>query len=351
MFQCTTLCSMGDTTRPFTREDYTVGWICALPTESIAAQAMLDKRHKALPNLPHDNNIYTLGRIAKHNVAIACLPKSQIGTTSAATVATAMRISFPSIRFGLMVGIGGGVPSKKNDIRLGDIVISMPTGTTTGVVQYDFGKTEKEGEFRRTGALSKPPVELLKAVSHLETKYRLGQQLSEQISSGFGEWFPNWAAQYAYQGALCDRLFEADYDHLESDDEDCQQCSEGKVMAHRLPRGNSLPVVHYGNIASGNRVMKHGISRDRISKREDIICFEMEAAGLMDSFQCLVVRGICDYADSHKNKRWQPYAAATAAAYAKELLLTVAPKDVKGMAPIWSKYSLQAAVLLDTIFA
>ena len=326
---------MDDTTRS-TREDYTVGWICALPTESIAAQAMLDERHEVLPNLQHDGNIYTLGRIAKHNVAIACLPKNQIGTTSAATVATTMRINFPSIRFGLMVGIGGGVPCRKNDIRLGDIVISTPTGTKTGVVQHDFGKTEKEGEFRRTGALNKPPAELLGAVVHLETKYGLEQQLSEHISNGFRKWFSRWAVQYAYQGAECDRLFEASYDHLDSDDEDCQQCSEYKV-ANRLSREDSLPIVHYGNIVSGNQVMKYGLSRDRLSKQEDIICFEMEAAGLMDNFQCLVIRGICNYADSHKNKRWQPYAAATAAAYAKEILVTVVPKVVQGMALISSK--------------
>ncbi|KAL3444390.1 hypothetical protein BJX65DRAFT_310973 [Aspergillus insuetus] len=47
----------------------------------------------------------------------------------------------------------------------------------------------------------------------------------------------------------------------------------------------------------------------------------MEAAGLMNTYPCLVIRGICDYADSHKNKAWQGYAAATAAAFAKELLL------------------------------
>ena len=50
----------------------------------------------------------------------------------------------------------------------------------------------------------------------------------------------------------------------------------------------------------------------------------MEAAGL-DDFQCLVIRGICDYADSHKNKIWQPHAAAAATAYAKDLLLQLAP--------------------------
>ena len=59
-----------------------------------------------------------------------------------------------------------------------------------------------------------------------------------------------------------------------------------------------------------------------------MLCFEMEAAGLMNNFPCLVVRGICDYADSHKNKQWQPYAAATAAAYAKELLSVIPSAEV-----------------------
>jgi nucleoside phosphorylase len=86
--------------------------------------------------------------------------------------------------------------------------------------------------------------------------------------------------------------------------------------------------IHYGTIASGNQVIKDGISRDRLSAElGGVLCFEMEAAGLMNDFPCLVIRGICDYADSHKNKAWQPYAAATAAAYAKELLLTVQATD------------------------
>ena len=59
----------------------------------------------------------------------------------------------------------------------------------------------------------------------------------------------------------------------------------------------------------------------------------MEAAGLMDSFPCLVIRGICDYADSHKNKRWQPYAAATAAAFAKELLGVINKQEVDELGP------------------
>ena len=122
------------------REDYTVGWICALTTERVAAHAMLDEVHNGLPRHANDSNIYVLGRIGQHNVAIACLP--EYGTVSAAKAATMMQFSFPSIRFGLMVGIGGGIPSALVDIRLGDIVVSAPTGTEPGVVQYDLGRMD-----------------------------------------------------------------------------------------------------------------------------------------------------------------------------------------------------------------
>jgi nucleoside phosphorylase len=88
-------------------------------------------------------------------------------------------------------------------------------------------------------------------------------------------------------------------------------------------------VVHYGTIASGNQVMRSAVVRDRVSTElHGVLCFEMEAAGLMNSFPCLVIRGICDYADSHKNERWQPYAAGTAAAYAKEVLSVIPPTEV-----------------------
>lgn len=79
-------------------------------------------------------------------------------------------------------------------------------------------------------------------------------------------------------------------------------------------------MIHYGAIASGNQVMRSGTQRDNIARQLDAICFEMEAAGLMDILPCLPIQGICDYSDSHKNKAWQRYAAAAAAAYARELL-------------------------------
>jgi nucleoside phosphorylase len=114
--------------------DYTIGWVCALPKEMTAARSMLDEEHRDLSQPLSDHNTYSLGRIGLHNVVIACLPKGDIGTISAATVSTRMSSIFTSIRFGLMVGIGGGVPSKKHDIRLGDVVVSTPTDQHGGVI-------------------------------------------------------------------------------------------------------------------------------------------------------------------------------------------------------------------------
>ena len=155
--------------------DYAVGWVCALPIELAAATEMLDEEHQNLPQDDNDANLYTLGRIGEHNVVITCLPAGQTGTNSAATVASQMTSKFVSIRFGLMVGIGGGVPSADSDIRLGDVVISQPHMQHGGVVQYDFGETKAGGHFTRTGFLNAPPTILLKALSkvqanHLDTK-------------------------------------------------------------------------------------------------------------------------------------------------------------------------------------
>jgi nucleoside phosphorylase len=151
-------------------QEYTVGWICALPRELAASQAMLDEEYNPPDQKTGDANSYTVGRIGDHSVVMACLPHGVIGTISAAGVAAAMLQSFSMPRFSLMVGIGGGVPSEKHDIRLGNVVVSKPGGIFGGVIQYDFGKTVEDGRFVHTGSLDKPPKVLLNAVSNLEAK-------------------------------------------------------------------------------------------------------------------------------------------------------------------------------------
>jgi nucleoside phosphorylase len=294
-------------------KDYTVGWICALPIERAAAEQVLDEEHEENA----DGRPYTLGRIASHNVVIGCLPAGQIGVTSAAVIATSMKAVFPAIRFGLMVGIGGGVPSEEADIRLGDVVISQPHGQHGGVVQYDFGKAGAGGKLSRTGFLNAPPAVLLDALAKLRTNHIRGKTRINTHLSHFNE-IPEFMRD---RGP--DVLFAADYSHAGG--ATCDECCKEYAVKRKLPAGKELG-IHYGTIASGNRVIKDGVTRDKMSAElGGVLCFEMEAAGLMNNFPCLVIRGISDYADSHKNKAWQPYAAATAAACGKEILSAIAP--------------------------
>jgi nucleoside phosphorylase len=309
--------------RQLRREDYTVGWVCALPVELAAAQEMLDEEHPDLERDPADNdeNLYALGSISGHSVAIVCLPAGRIGNNPAAAVSTQMRATFKAIRFGLMVGIGGGVPSAEADVRLGDVVASESHGTFAGVVQYDMGKTTLHG-FERTGSLNSPPQILLAAVMRVKANELRGRsKLSEHIAKLKG------ITKFQRSKAGPDVLFEATYDHEAG--QTCDGCNPNRQDTRQARDSAEEVVVHYGTIASSNQVMRSAAERDRVSAAlGGVLCFEMEAAGLMNSFPCLVIRGICDYADSHKNKRWQPYAASTAAAYAKEVLSVIPPAEV-----------------------
>ena len=290
-------------------EQFTVGWISALPVELTAAIAMLDEKYDDSGYTTQ----YTLGRINGHNVVITCLPAGQYGTNSAAVAATRMQSEFRALQIGLMVGIGGGVPSSEVDIRLGDAVISQPQGGYGGVVQYDYGKTGSGGLCTRTGYLNAPPDVLLTAVSKLRSNISAGKSNPKVHLSSLAH-----LPEFEHRNAGPDTLFQSSYSHIEGPT--CDRCCKDMVVA-RTPRESEEVVIHYGTIASGNQVIKDGLTRDKLSgELGGVLCFEMEAAGLMNSFPCLIIRGICDYADSHKNNEWQPFAAAVAAACAREIL-------------------------------
>ncbi|KAF4444217.1 ankyrin repeat domain-containing 50 [Fusarium acutatum] len=308
--------------RKIVLKEFTVGWVCALPIELAAAQEILDERYQDLSYQDaNDTNLYTLGRIGIHNVVIACLPAGQLGTSSAAVIATRMKSTFTAIRFGLMVGIGGGVPSDQADIRLGDVVISQPTKQNGGVVQYDMGKVTPR-ICERTGSLNSPPEILLNAVSKLKTNELRGMSnLASRLS------ILNSSSVFTSENAGPDILFESTYEHLGGDR--CERCDIDREIRRKAYKHREI-AINYGTIASGNQVMRDGQLRDQVSRAlGGVLCFEMEAAGLMNSFPCLVIRGICDYADSHKNKKWQPYASAAAAMCAKEILSIIPETEVK----------------------
>lgn len=301
-----------------------MGWICALPTELTAATAMLDETHPDLPPPPTDHNTYFLGRIGEHNIAIAYLPEEEIGNQPAATGASRMLSTFPAIKFGLIVGIGGGVPTKDNDIRLGDVVVSIPADQNEGVVQWDFENSTKGGHFQRTGTLDSPPTILKTALSTLETTHkREGSKVPKYLSNIVAR---HPALLSEFNGPTAKDVFdEADYDHIDSNGS-CSACDTGKAVP-RPPRDKFI--IHYSTITAGNQIMKHGTKRDEVSKGLDgALCFEIEAAGLVHELPCLVICGLCDSADSHKSQSWHPYAAATAAAFAKELLSVIPSQEI-----------------------
>ena len=200
-----------------------------------------------------------------------------------------------------MVGIGGGAPSSQNDIRLGDIVVGCPMGREGGVVPYNFGKAIRDRKFERTGSLNSPPTSLLTALSHLSTLHtRKGSQLEGCIQGMIAK-NTRLAEKYQYPGELHDRLYKSDYVHQGGDSEceiSCRITTPPLLKRPRREPDLNEPVVHYGLIASADRLMKDAKARDQLTKKHNILCFEMEAAGLMNDFSCVVIRGICDYSDS-----------------------------------------------------
>ncbi|KAJ5117581.1 hypothetical protein N7448_011213 [Penicillium atrosanguineum] len=286
---------------PLTHDDYTVGLICALSVETAAAKLMLDKIHPPLPRLPTDQNTYILGSIGEHNIVIAPLPAGAYGSTSATSVGMQLLSSFHAIRVGFMI-------------------VSQPTDTSGGVIQYDLGRTSSSGQFQRTGTLNRPPKVLLTALATLQAHHRTEDSRVHEFVSSMQATLPPCNAREFARPTQEDCLFQVGYDHVGSNT--CINCDRSK-LSPRPSRDQEKAVIHYGLIASANQVVKDGRRRDQLARDLGVYCVEMEAAGLMNDFPCLVVRGICDYADSHKNKEWQGYAAAVAAAYAKELLLVI----------------------------
>jgi nucleoside phosphorylase len=227
-------------------EEYGMGWICARPIELAAAIAMIDTPHGSLTSQPKDDgNNYTLGSIGGHNVVIACLPR--YGTNDAAVAGISMHRTFSNLRFSVMVGIGGGIPSSENDIRLGDM--SLPSGQAGGVIQHDMGKKEYGG-FRRTGFLNSPPTLLLTAIAKLRATRALGRETTNKVNAAFSDEDDD---DWRFPEKENDTLFEYGNE------------LDGDRIVLREERKSKDPECFYGNIGSGNSVIKNTKERRRLA--------------------------------------------------------------------------------------
>ncbi|KIX10462.1 uncharacterized protein Z518_01545 [Rhinocladiella mackenziei CBS 650.93] len=328
---------MAGVSAPLDRQGFETALICALPLEASCVQAVFDEFWKDYGKAPGDPNTYTTGAIGKRHVVLAYMPN--MGTTSAAAVAVGLRLSFPKIKLALVVGICGGVPhgTDGEEIVLGDVIISQ------GLIQYDFGGQYPEAFKRKNtirDSLGRPPPEIRAIQAKLET-YHYVQKMQSNIAMFLDEILPK-LPNTKHPGRENDVLYRPSYVHKHRAPVACDECREGdricdvalkmecedlgcgtvmRVTRKRLmdtPTGG--PRIHFGIMGSANTVVKSGAHRDQIAKADGIIAFEMEGAGVWDYFPSIVIKGVCDYADSHKRKGWQRYAAATAAACMKAFL-------------------------------
>lgn len=344
--------------QPRHRNDFKIAIICALTLESDAVQDVFDNRWDEVKygKTPGDPNQYTTGAIGRHNVVVVHMPG--MGKSNGASAAANCRASFPSLGLVLVVGICGGVPFPKNgvEIVLGDVVISE------GLIQYDLGRQFPDKFIRKHETIARPNSEILSFLAKMKGRWNI-KKLRERTSTHL-EYLRSVTELDAiadYPGPWRDKLYEPTYRHKHQDTPTCDvcigcqsksdpvceaaltldcetlQCDEKHLIARQRlavladKNENKItsaePFIHFGLYASGDKVMKSGEEREIIAKEEGVIAFEMEGAGVWEGFpgRCLVVKGVCDYADSHKNKRWQIYAAATAAACTKSLLESWSP--------------------------
>ncbi|KAL9033881.1 MAG: hypothetical protein Q9180_005713 [Flavoplaca navasiana] len=345
---------------PGARNDFEIAILCTLKIDFDAVEGLFDHFWEGDRNYgkaPGDPNAYSTGRIGEHDIVLAFLPG--MGSVSSANVASSLRSSFTGIKLGLVVGVCGGSPYglDREEILLGDIVIS------TAIVQSDFGQQYSDRIVITDlleDSFGRPNTEIRAFLKKLS-----GLRASKQLRGGTQLYLSELLQKqdykaYQYPGATNDMLYQASYRHKhhssrcaicakcqndwdpvcdEAQSSACTQlrCEENMLVqrarlqsVHDTPDSGSLlayqsqqtlqPLVHLGRIASANQTQQSAPLRDRLLKEKEVIAFEMEGAGAWDNFPTIVIKSVCDYADSHKNKIWQPYAAATAAACVKAFL-------------------------------
>jgi nucleoside phosphorylase len=216
--------------------------------------------HKSV--VPIDN------REESYNVVVLSLPG--MGNVEAA-IATSQAITVWNPSQIIITGIAGGI-KKGNDRFLGDIIIGEQ------VVGYELGKA-MDGKVERRFQVVRPAFQLLEAARNLPPE------------------------KFAFSTTV------------PRPDE-----SSGRVV----------PKVHFGVVASGEKVIADvGLIKELKSSWSRLVGVEMEGFGAaLAAYEAdtipgmLMVRGICDWADSSKNDAWQEYAADVAASFTVALLRT-----------------------------
>lgn len=318
--------------------DYQVAWICPVSDlELLPSRLMLDDEHDTPEyDTAYDDNVYICGAIAGHNVVLATCPPGLTGNVNAGRVTGPMFKTFPGLRMAVLVGIGGGVPRSPapedaiEDVHLGDVVVGWPGDGGPACVYYDLGRWQVDGQFQTMGTIDRPDRVLLNGLARLVSDHEMGKSTFDEHRARLLA--SRHKKKFARPNLEHDRLFQATCHHRGLDRDGCGACDTAQIVSRpaRTEEEACTLVFPRGRIASGNAVVRDGERRDQIRERcGGPLCIEMEAAGVDAGGRCLVIRGISDYSDSHKNDVWQSYAAGNAAAFARELLCKISPTVVR----------------------
>ncbi|KAI0910019.1 purine and uridine phosphorylase [Ustulina deusta] len=283
-------------------EEYRVAWIAPLEIEAQAAKHMLDRQHDGRFQMDRgDDYIYQAGEMCGHNVIIATLPAGQeYGTGSAAALASQIKKFFPNLWFGLLVGVAAGLPNLERkppqDIRLGDVLVGLPDNDSSGLVAYDLSKDIGNDELlllRRGQVLALTEPVVRSAISSIKLDW-------PDEGRHFLRYYETMKTRCHRAGTFEDPGLDKDRLH-QTDDK-----NEDHLVERPRRTESERTQVWYGSIGSGEKLMRNAARRDQLRDKYNLIGLEMEAAGAMNRIPVGVIRGVCDYADDHKNKEWQP---------------------------------------------
>jgi hypothetical protein len=336
----------------FEKHGYTIAWIAPLEHDALAARNMLDNVHDDVkfPAGKSDDYIYFGGDINGHNVVIATIPSGHShGVAAMASLARDIKAKFPDVLFGLLVGVASGLPDlSKNpplDIRLGDVLVAEGENGGACILSYGHGTETAEqvqlnllaakttarlfaagiGRMKSTSAdnwaWSRQYYQalLVKDVKHV-TKFRdPGQNTDVRTSTSTA------TATQTISSHPGDPEARPDMEQIQTmPPAGTISQAPNDPTNQRQPRPDDERIrVWYGKLGSGDDLKENPQKRQELKDRYGIIGLETGAASVMDVIERVgVIRGVCDYG-TDQSEDWKPFAAATAAAYAKALLYNI----------------------------
>ncbi|KAG8626178.1 hypothetical protein KVT40_006579 [Elsinoe batatas] len=317
---------------PSYRSDFRVAIICALPEEKEAVVAVMDRMYSEediyIPGHVNDTNTYTYGQLGGQPVALCTLQDA--GTRTAAQAIAKMEVSFLKLTIIFVVGIAGGAPFDREGtstgIRLGDVVVS------NAIYQHDLAKQNEDGVEIITDNDRQLPQLRGKAaawIKHLSPKDIA--RIAKNTNIDFVLYGDLLAEKYTQPALDTDRIYDRTRRHKHRSG--CSLCAQATETTGTVcstvhneacsainckpepmpPRTRTGTEIFIGPYVSGSQVIKSAQHRAKLVELFGALALEMEGAGSCGEYPILIVKGIVDYADSHKNKRWRLYPAAMAA--------------------------------------